>query len=396
MPVPREPEEPAGDAQTRRLREMLAARSPALLGGAGGPPPAPRAGGGRWREMVEMARAAYGPELSAAAMMTDRHRRRHSYLRISVTEKCNLRCTYCMPEEGVELTEREHLMSSGEVLRVARLFAEAGVSKIRLTGGEPTVRRDLPALVGALAALPGVEEVGITSNGLVLGRMLGDLKAAGLRKLNVSLDTLREDRFERMTRRKGLGRVLSAIRDAVALGVEEVKVNVVVMRGENDDEVGGFVDLARDLPVNVRFIEWMPFDGNRWDHGRMVPFAEMRARVERHLGAPLERLPDPRGEVAKNFRAPGHAGTVSFVTSMSEHFCGDCNRVRLMADGNLKVCLFGHTEVSLRDAVREGATDEELRYVVAAAIDRKRARHAGMFEIARQSRDGRAMVKIGG
>lgn len=342
-----------------------------------------------------MARSVYGPGLTADAMMTDRHSRRHSYLRISLTERCNLRCTYCMPEDGVPLSPSADLLSTPEVARLVGIFAGAGVSKVRLTGGEPTLRKDLPDIV-RLTREAGVREVGLTSNGIVLGRMLPALVDAGLNRLNVSLDTLREDRFETMTRRKGLSRVLESVERAVDLGMESVKLNVVVMRGSNEDELPAFVDLTRDRPINVRFIEYMPFDGNRWDFSKMMTYREMATDVERHAGRPLVRMGDPAGEVAKNFKLEGHEGTVSFVTSMTDHFCGDCNRVRVMADGALKVCLFGHSEVSLRNAMREGASDEDLRYVVAAALDRKHARHAGMFELARRSADGRAMVKIGG
>ncbi|CAG9466340.1 unnamed protein product [Pedinophyceae sp. YPF-701] len=359
-----------------------------------------------WRSLVAIARDRYGAAMERDQVLQDSFGRQHTYLRISLTEKCNLRCTYCMPPEGVDLTPKPQLMSTDEVVRVASLFAEGGVSKVRLTGGEPTLRKDLVDIVSRTAALPGIEDVGITTNGIVLGRNLDQLVDAGMTSVNISLDTLQPDRFARLTRRKGLERVLDVARRAAAMkgrpratgapGLRQVKLNVVVMRGTNDDELGAFVDLTRDADINVRFIEWMPFDGNAWDHGKMMPYRDMVAAVEAHTGATLRRERDPYGEVAKNFRLPGHRGSVSFVTSMTEHFCHECTRLRVMADGNLKVCLFGHNEVSLRDAMREGATDDDLRYVLSAAVDRKRARHAGMFEIARQSANGRAMVKIGG
>lgn len=198
-----------------------------------------------------------------------------------------------------------------------------------------------------------------------------------------------------MTRRskEGHHRVMAAIDSAVNLGFDPVKVNVVVMKGVNDDEVADFVGLTRDKPINVRFIEYMPFDGNVWSDSKMVSYKSMVAAISERFGD-MERLEDPQGEVAKNFRIPGHQGAVSFVTSMTSAFCGDCNRLRVMADGNLKVCLFGANEVSLRDAMREGATNDDLKAVVSAAVDRKKAAHAGMFELARTK--NRAMVKIGG
>jgi cyclic pyranopterin phosphate synthase len=298
-----------------------------------------------------------------------------------------------MPEEGVDLTPGEQLLSTDEVLRLARLFVAAGVDKIRLTGGEPTLRSDLVELTSRLSALPGIKAVGLTSNGLTLGRKLAALKDAGLSLLNISLDTLLPERFVAMTRRQGHDRVLASIWKAVELGFDPVKVNVVVMRGVNDDEVPAFVELTRHAPLNVRFIEYMPFDGNVWSDSKMVPFRELLSSVQERFG-PLERCLDPRGEVAKNYRVPGFQGSVSFITSMTKAFCSDCNRLRVMADGNLKVCLFGASEVSLRDAMREGASDDDLRAIVSAAVDRKKAAHAGMFELA--AAPNRAMVKIGG
>lgn len=330
---------------------------------------------------------------AAKRMLTDTFGRMHTYLRISLTERCNLRCLYCMPEEGVDLSPGAYLLSTAEVLRVARLFAAGGVNKVRLTGGEPTLRKDLVELTGQLSQLQGVQAVGITSNGLTLGRKLAALKEAGMSLLNISLDTLQPDRFVAMTRRQGHDRVLATIHQAVELGYDPVKVNAVVMRGVNEDEVPAFVELTRNSPINIRFIEYMPFDGNVWSEPKMAPYKDLLAAVQRDFGQ-LERCADPRGEVAKNFRVPGFRGTVSFITSMTKTFCSDCNRLRVMADGNLKVCLFGANEVSLRDAMREGATDEDLRAIVSAAVDRKRAAHAGMFELA--SAKNRAMVKIGG
>ncbi|KAK9811433.1 hypothetical protein WJX72_003867 [[Myrmecia] bisecta] len=327
-------------------------------------------------------------------MLTDTFGRKHTYLRISLTERCNLRCMYCMPEEGVDLTPGDHLLSSDEIVHVAKLFVEAGVDKIRLTGGEPTLRKDIVELTGRLHALPGLRSIGITTNGIALRRKLADLQANGLSLLNISLDTLRADRFEHMTRRRGHERVLETIEDAIRLGYNPLKVNVVVMRGVNDDEIPDFVELTRHKPINVRFIEYMPFDGNVWSDRKMVTYKEMLTAVAKRFPEGLERLQDPKGEVAKNFRVPGFRGSVSFITSMTKAFCGDCNRLRIMADGNLKVCLFGANEVSLKSALKEGATDDDLRAIISAAVDRKKAAHAGMFEIA-QTRN-RAMVKIGG
>ncbi|KAL0036403.1 hypothetical protein WJX77_006194 [Trebouxia sp. C0004] len=327
-------------------------------------------------------------------MLTDTFRRQHTYLRISLTEKCNLRCMYCMPEEGTDLTPKDDLLTTAEILRLSRLFVEGGVNKIRLTGGEPTLRRDIVDLTGQLNALPGLQAIGITTNGIALKRKLSDLQAQGLSLLNLSLDTLQPDRFEQMTRRRGHERVLETLDLALSLGLDPVKVNVVVMRGINDDEMGDFVELTRHKAINVRFIEYMPFDGNVWAEPKMVTYRQMLDAVQQRFPNGLQRMQDPRHEVAKNFHIPGFKGSVSFITSMTQAFCGDCNRLRLMADGNLKVCLFGANEVSLRDAMRQGASDDDLRVIISAAVDRKKAAHAGMFEIAKNK--NRAMVHIGG
>ncbi|KAJ9528789.1 hypothetical protein QJQ45_000015 [Haematococcus lacustris] len=430
-----------------------------------------------WKEMLERARQEQ-VDAKGALMLTDTHSRLHTYLRISLTERCNLRCTYCMPAEGVELTPAASLLTTQEIMRLARLFVEAGVRKVRLTGGEPTLRPDLTSLVTQLSALPGLACLAMTTNGITLARQLPALKAAGLTALNISLDTLQPERFMQLARRPGLPKVLRSLDTALALGYDPVKVNVVVMRGVNDDELPDFVSLTRDKPINVRFIEYMPFDGNVWTDKKLVPYKEMRARVEASLTAPLllpspsasssssqqqqqqqqsqavsessvcdggqrggragrggattehnnggsssgsssnssnsrgsrgsssssggvgsgssqlVRVADPVGAVAKNFRVSGHVGSVSFITSMTSHFCGDCNRLRLLADGSLKVCLFGANEVSLRDAMREGASDDDLRLVIRAAVRRKKAAHAGMFELA--AAQNRPMIKIGG
>ncbi|KAG7669642.1 putative GTP 3',8-cyclase, mitochondrial [Nannochloris sp. 'desiccata'] len=352
-----------------------------------------------WQEVVQKARAVQAAGLLSeptSSVLTDTFGRRHTYLRISLTEKCNLRCLYCMPEEGVDLSGKSELLSVEEMHRLATLFAAAGVTKIRLTGGEPTLRKDLVDIVRSISSIDGIKDIGLTSNGVTLGKNLAELQNAGLNLINISLDTLRSDRFEAMTRRKGHSRVLDTIYKAVELGYSPVKVNVVVMRGVNEDEISDFVHLTEDAPINVRFIEYMPFDGNVWSSDKMVPYKEMMKRAAEKFGGPgaLERCLDASGEVAKNYRLPGHQGEISFISSMTSKFCGECNRVRLMADGNLKVCLFGANEVSLRDAIRGGASDHDLHAVVSAAVNRKKAAHAGMFELAKTK--NRAMVKIGG
>ncbi|BBG96082.1 cofactor of nitrate reductase and xanthine dehydrogenase 2 [Prunus dulcis] len=289
-------------------------------------------------------------------MLLDSFGRLHTYLRISLTERCNLRCQYCMPAEGVDLTPSPKILSQNEIVRLANLFVSSGVEKIRLTGGEPTIRKD-------------IEDICLHF-----------------------LDTLVPAKFEFMTRRNGHQKVMESINAAINLGYNPVKVNCVVMRGFNDDEICDFVELTRDKPINIRFIEFMPFDGNVWNVKKLVPYSEMLDRVVKRFPS-LKRLQDHPTDTAKNFRIDEHAGVVSFITSMTEHFCAGCNRLRLLADGNFKVCLFGPSEVSLRDPLRQGANDHELREIIGSAVKRKKASHAGMFDIAKTA--NRPMIHIG-
>ncbi len=326
-------------------------------------------------------------------MFTDRFGRQHTCLRISITERCNLRCRYCMPEEGVDLSPRSELLTFEEIERLARIFVCHGVDKIRLTGGEPLVRKHMEDLAEKLGRLPGLKTLALTTNGMLLPKKLPRLHAAGVNAINISLDTLVPERFETITRRKGLEEVLQAIDLAIAYGYSPVKVNCVVMRGVNDDEILDFVELTRDAPIGVRFIEYMPFQGNGWSENGFVPYADMLERIRMvHFG--LVRSEDGPHATSKTWRVPGYRGTVGFIASMSEKFCGTCNRLRLTADGSFKVCLFGHTEVSLRDLLRGGASDRELEEAIRGAVLRKKAAHAGMLQLVDQ--ENRPMILIGG
>uniref|UniRef100_A0A8C9R712 Molybdenum cofactor biosynthesis protein 1 n=1 Tax=Scleropages formosus TaxID=113540 RepID=A0A8C9R712_SCLFO len=328
-----------------------------------------------------------------SAFLTDTFGRRHRYLRISLTEKCNLRCQYCMPEDGVKLTPRGQLLTTEEVLTLARLFVSEGVQKIRLTGGEPLIRPDILDIVAELRKLEGLKTIAVTTNGVNLARLLPGLKRAGLDLLNVSLDSLVPSRFEFIVRRKGFHKVMEGIEKAIEMGYNPVKVNCVVMRGLNEDELLDFVALTEKKPLEVRFIEYMPFDGNKWNFKKMVSYQEMLDRIRQQWPG-LEPVPGEEADTAKTFKVPGFRGQVGFITSMSDHFCGSCNRLRVTADGNLKVCLFGNAEVSLRDCLRSGATDEELLQIIGAAVGRKKKQHAGMFSISQMK--NRPMILIGG
>uniref|UniRef100_A0A8C6PN64 Molybdenum cofactor biosynthesis protein 1 n=1 Tax=Nothobranchius furzeri TaxID=105023 RepID=A0A8C6PN64_NOTFU len=331
--------------------------------------------------------------LPFSAFLRDGFGRRHNYLRISLTEKCNLRCQYCMPEEGVKLTPRNQLLSTSEVLTLARLFVQEGVDKIRLTGGEPLIRADVLDIIAELKKLQGLKTLAVTTNGINLSRLLPKLKGAGLDLINISLDSLVPAKFEFIVRRKGFHKVMEGIDKAAELGYNPVKINCVVMRGLNEDELLDFVALTETKPLEVRFIEYMPFDGNKWNFKKMVSYQEMLDRI-RQRWPDLERLQAGPADTAKIFKVPGFTGQLGFITSMSDNFCSSCNRLRITADGNLKVCLFGNSEVSLRDALRSGAPDEELLQIIGAAVGRKKKQHAGMFSISQMK--NRPMILIGG
>lgn len=300
-----------------------------------------------------------------------------------------------MPGEGITLSPDSQLLRKDEILRLARLFVSQGVTKIRLTGGEPTVRPDIIELVQQLGQLKqqGLQSIAMTSNGIALKRKLPALVEGGLDTLNISLDTMDPDLFQIMTRRKGFERVIDAIDCAVKLGVPHVKINTVVMRGINDHELLNFVAYTKDMPVNVRFIEYMPFDGNKWNKDKLVPYKEMTQRIESIYGR-LYKLGDGMNDTTKHYQVPGYKGKLGFITSMTDYFCNTCNRLRITADGSIKVCLFGNTEVSLRDMMREGKSDKDLIDLIGKAVKKKKKQHAGMFELA--NRKNRPMILIGG
>lgn len=306
------------------------------------------------------------------AQLVDTFGRVHRDLRISVTDRCNFRCTYCMPEEGMEWLPRSELLTFEEIERVARLLVERfGVNSIRLTGGEPTLRAHLPVLIAKLAALG--TDLAMTTNGSTLRTGAADLKAAGLKRLNVSLDTLRADRFVEMTRRDDLAKVLDGIDAAREVGFDPIKVNAVVMRGVNDDELVDFATWARERDLVMRFIEFMPLDADQgWTNDSVVSLAEI---VER-IGAvyPLEAV--PRGSApATRFRYPDGGGEIGVVASVTESFCESCDRIRLSAEGGFRNCLFAIDEYDLRPLLRGGGSDDELAATMTGAVADKWAGH---------------------
>lgn len=328
----------------------------------------------------------------AASPLVDGFGRVHRDLRISVTDRCNFRCTYCMPAEGLPWLSREELLTYEELTRVARVCVERfGFDGIRLTGGEPTVRADLPVLVAQLASLD--VDLSLTTNGTKLPDLAPALFDAGLRRVNISLDSLRRDRFEAITRRDDLDRVLAGIDAAIAAGLAPVKVNCVVMRGVNDDEIVDFVDFGREHGVEVRFIEFMPLDAQgEWTNDSVVAKAEIVAAVAAVHG--IEPVDDRGAEPAARFRFVDGRGSFGVIPSVTEAFCSSCDRVRLTADGMLRHCLFATRELDLRSLLRGGATDDDLAAAITAEVGAKWAGH-GINQV-HFIRPARSMSQIGG
>ncbi len=326
-------------------------------------------------------------------MLTDSFGRGHSYLRISVTDRCNLRCAYCMPAEGLEWMAKKHILTFEEILRIARIAVELGVRKIRVTGGEPLLRKEIERLFFGLGALPLLQTLAVTTNGVYLREKSADLKKAGVRLVNISLDTLDRERFSRLTLRDEFAQTLDGIHAALEAGFEQVKMNTVVIRGVNDDEILDLVEFVKDKPVNLRFIEFMPFDGNQWKSDAVVPYKEMIARIEERYPLRSLALNDP-AQTSKDFSIEGFAGSVSFITSMTDSFCSTCDRLRVTADGYFKPCLFSPKEISLRDAMRAGCTDEDIVNIFLEGLRIKPKDHVEANELATQH--NRAMIQIGG
>jgi GTP 3',8-cyclase len=339
------------------------------------------------------ARAAVGP-----GRIEDPFGRRVSYLRLSLTDRCNYRCTYCMPDDMAFLPRAE-LLTFEEITRLVAVFAGHGVRRIRLTGGEPTVRRDLPALVGLIAAVPGIEAVVMTSNGHLLSELAAPLAAAGLGGVNVSLDTLDADRFREVTRRGDLARVIAGIDAARAAGLA-VKLNAVALRGVNDDEAAALCAFAWERGIVTRFIEPMPMSaGQYYDGARGLPATELRARIAAVHGplapsAPADPARAHHGPSRYWHRVAEPRHEVGIISAMTEHFCDTCNRVRLTATGELHACL-GHDEaINLRDLLRAGARDEDVSSAIAVAVGAKRAGHG--FQPSGAGGPTKAMISMGG
>jgi GTP 3',8-cyclase len=328
--------------------------------------------------------------------INDAYNRPINYLRVSVTDRCNFRCLYCMPPDGVQLIPHEEVLRYEEIELIVRAAASLGLSKVRLTGGEPLVRLGIAELVHAIASVPGIDDLSLTTNGVLLTARAPELARAGLRRVNVSLDTLRPERFYRVTRGGDLAKVLAGIEAAQAAGLTPIKINTVVVRGLNDDEVAEIARTTLERDWHVRFIELMPLGRSAdWANDGYVSTTEIKARVET-LGVLTPaggRAPGAGNGPARYYRLPGAQGTVGFISPVSDHFCFQCNRLRLTADGKLRPCLLRADEVDLRSALRAGAGLPEVAELIARAVHLKPEGHG----LARQeSPAGRTMSQIGG
>lgn len=329
----------------------------------------------------------------------DQHNRIHDYLRISLTERCNLRCFYCMPPEGIMLRDRSNFMTKNEVIQMAKAFVQLGVKKIRLTGGEPLIRNDIKEIIEELSMLP--IELAITTNGILVDKYIDTFKAFGLKSINVSLDSLKPDKFNAITRRSYFDKVFSNI-DLLLEENFHLKMNMVVIKGTNDDEIIDFVELTKDKKMHVRFIEFMPFNGNRWDWSKGVSFKEMLHQIESTYNSiskrSVVRLLDGKNDTAKNYKVDGYQGTFAVISSVTNPFCDTCNRLRLTADGKIKNCLFSGSETNLLSVLRNG---EDITPYILESVWNKKASRAGMdtfedFSNPSLNEKNRSMVAIGG
>lgn len=326
--------------------------------------------------------------------MQDTFHREINYLRVSLTDRCNLRCVYCMPQGGVPLKPHQEILRLEEILHLVKVASGIGISKVRLTGGEPLVRRGIVPFVKVLANIPGIDDLALTTNGVLLPQLAPRLKEAGLKRVNISLDTLRPERFREITRGGDFNAVWSGIETALKLQLTPIKLNMVVMQGVNDDEIDDFIELTYRYPLHVRFIEFMPIgETEAWDEEKLVTQQEILERISRRRR--VRPVTGIRGMgPAKYYELEGSQGSVGFISPLSVCFCAYCNRLRLTADGRLRPCLHSRWEVNLRDSLRAGASDEELAGIFREAVRQKPERHT-MVEEGWKGRS-RFMHQIGG
>lgn len=329
-------------------------------------------------------------------LLQDEFGRQHDYLRISITEHCNLRCTYCMPEDGISLTPKSQLMTADEIVSIAQTFVNLGVTKIRLTGGEPLVRKDADAIMLRLGKL-GVN-LTITTNGILVANFIETFKEAGIKTVNISIDSLIKDKFNKITRREYFVTVQKNI-DLLLKEKFNVKLNVVLIKSFNDNEVLDFISITKNKNIQVRFIEFMPFNGNQWDKSKLVSYADIMETIQsKYVFSEIKRLEDAPHDTAKNFKIDSYQGSFAIISSVTNPFCSTCNRIRLTADGKLKNCLFSNTETSFLETLRAG---QSIIPLIEQNLLSKKAVRAGMdndvkFQNPELFSQNRSMISIGG
>ena len=334
--------------------------------------------------------------IETSNILTDSFKRKHTYLRISLIERCNLKCTYCMPEEGIPLSPRNHLMSYEEIYTIAKTFVKLGVTKIRLTGGEPLIRKDIHVILKKLSSL-GVE-LSITTNAVLVHKYIDALKDSGIKSINVSLDTLNREKFSQITRRNEFERVYQNILLLIREGFQ-VKINSVLIKDFNEDEIIDFIELTKKHSITIRFIEFMPFNGNKWDMSKLVSYAQVIDRAHAKYSQELiQRLQDAPNDTSKNYKVMGYQGSFSVISSVTNPFCDSCNRIRLTANGRLKNCLFSDGEEDLLTPLRNGKEIEPMIYKL---IQGKKKIRNGMetiesFQEPESHNQNRSMIAIGG
>lgn len=330
------------------------------------------------------------------AILTDDFGRKHNYLRISLIEKCNLRCTYCMPSDGILLTPKKDLMTADEIYEIAKIFVKNGVDKIRLTGGEPLLRKDFPEIISKLASLK--TEISITTNGILIDKHVAVLKQYNVEKINLSLDTLVSSKFQTITLRNQFEKVIDNLH-LLLNNAFKIKVNVVLIKGFNDNEVIDFINLTQHLPLSIRFIEFMPFAGNDWDRSKMVSQNEILEQIQHHfLASEIVKLEDEKNFTAREFKIKNYLGSFGIISSITNPFCDGCNRIRLTANGKIKNCLFSNSETDLLTAFRNGESIEDL---IGFSIKNKKKVRAGMNTFDEINNpilnlNNRSMIAIGG
>lgn len=329
-----------------------------------------------------------------AQNLIDTFGRKHDYLRISLTEKCNLRCTYCMPAEGIQLRDKSIFMQSEEVIAIAKEFVALGIKKIRLTGGEPLVKKGIDFILSELGKLP--VELSMTTNAILIDKYIDDIQNAGITSINVSLDSLQADRFNAISRRSYFERIMNNIQLLIDRNFE-VKVNVVLMRGVNDDEIIDFIEWSRNEKVEIRFIEFMPFDGNNWNKEQTVSYQEiLDLAISQYGDKEIQKVQDNPNDTTRHYKVAGAKGTFGIISTVTNPFCDSCNRIRLTADGKIKNCLFSNDEVDLLSAQRN---KESLTALIQSSILAKKKGLGGMKDFSQQELDNyenRSMIAIGG